>query len=426
MRHESKFADFIRRGGAGSIDLRLVDLVVLERKFDVRPDDLVDSMADNALKQGLADLNQYLPRGLSANIKDLDFSDIKADLDVRITARLAEIGLPVDQNDPVIKAALQQAAAEVSARVQQERMGLTEYIWRSRDDARVRPAHRNYDNHVFSWKTPPEDGPPGAAYGCRCLAEPVFTMEALPEGATCERLTAEKLQEVFPDADEERLKAFAKELDAVIDVGKLDSPERLAHFLGQAAIEMGARGRAKEDFYYSVEALQSIPYYQEHPDEAAIDGYVKDRDGNFTQLPNEEAIANNKYAGINGNSEPGDGWRFAGRGLFHTTGRYNYQRITSLYQEVFNESVDFLRHPDLLESPRYAVRSAVLFWLDKDFATIADQGTGSDVSDKITRVINRGTNSYDRRAEAVETLAASGVLTNVCRFSVSHPSFSSS
>ena len=424
MIHESKFAGFIPIGGSGSIDLRLADLVVMERKFTVVPDNLVASIADNALEQGLAEPNQYLPEGISANIKGVDFSAIKAELDARITARIAEIGLPVDQNDPVIKAAIQHAAAQVSARLQQDGMGVTEYIWRSADDTRVRPLHQDHDDQIFFWDAPPEDGAPGTAFGCRCSAEPVFVMEDLPESATCERLTAEKLREVFPKADEERLKAFAEELDPVIDIGKLDSPERLVHFLGQASIEMGPRALAREDFYYSVEALLTWDYYKDHPDEALVDGYIKDDEGNFIQRPNEEAIANHRYATTNGNTEEGDGWRFAGRGLFHTTGRYNYERAAKLYREVFNETVDFLTHPELLETPKYAVRSAVLFWLDKDFASIADQGTEGQITDKITSVINRRTGSYDDRAKAVDSLATGGAFENICQFSVTNPSFS--
>ncbi len=423
MAYETKFANFIRHGRSGSFDLRLADLGVLQRKFDLQPRNLAGSIADNALADGLADLNQYLPKELSVNIKGVDFSDIKAELDAAITTRITEIGLPVDQNDPILKAAIQRAATQVSARLQQAGMGLTEFIWRSQDDGKVRPEHQAHDDQTFSWSAPPEDGTPGQAYGCRCSAEPVFVLEDLPDGATCEKLTAEKMRTVFPKATDEKLLAFAQELDAVIDVGKLDSPERLAHFLGQASVEMGARARAREDFSYSVEALLGLPYYQEHPDEAEADGYIKDENGNTIQQPNEEAIANNKYPDANGNNAPGDGWRFAGRGLFHTTGRYNYDRAARLHQKIFGEFVDFVAHPELLEKPKYAVRSAIIYWLDKDFPTIADQGTTSDIADQITKVINKYTDTYEKRAAGVDALASSGVFDNVCRFSTTQPSF---
>jgi SPP1 gp7 family putative phage head morphogenesis protein len=56
----------------------------------------------------------------------------------------------------------------------QETLGIDQYIWRTQDDGKVRPLHRQYDDRVFSWDTPPADGHPGDAYNCRCLAEPVL------------------------------------------------------------------------------------------------------------------------------------------------------------------------------------------------------------------------------------------------------------
>jgi hypothetical protein len=55
----------------------------------------------------------------------------------------------------------------------QIRAGVEEYIWRSSDDDKVRHTHSAYDDRVFRWDTPPPDGHPGQAYGCRCVAEPV-------------------------------------------------------------------------------------------------------------------------------------------------------------------------------------------------------------------------------------------------------------
>ncbi|MEH6721116.1 MAG: phage minor head protein [Aurantimonas endophytica] len=56
----------------------------------------------------------------------------------------------------------------------QQALGIGQYIWRSRDDRRVRPLHAAYDDQVFDWDEPPEDGHPGEAINCRCIAEPFF------------------------------------------------------------------------------------------------------------------------------------------------------------------------------------------------------------------------------------------------------------
>lgn len=44
------------------------------------------------------------------------------------------------------------------------------YVWRTRHDGKVRPAHARNDGHVFYWSDPPETGHPGEDYNCRCEA----------------------------------------------------------------------------------------------------------------------------------------------------------------------------------------------------------------------------------------------------------------
>jgi SPP1 gp7 family putative phage head morphogenesis protein len=47
-----------------------------------------------------------------------------------------------------------------------------QYVWRTRDDDKVRPSHPANDGRVFDWSAPPETGHPGTDYGCRCRAVP--------------------------------------------------------------------------------------------------------------------------------------------------------------------------------------------------------------------------------------------------------------
>lgn len=423
MSDESQLARFIRRGGAGAMVVRLDRLAMLERKFAVSPENLLGSIADNALAAGLAELNRYLPEGLSANIDGVDFSDIQADLNAAVAARIAQIGLPVNENDPVIKAAIRHAAAQVSARLQQDGMGVTEFIWRSRDDARVRPEHQQHDDQQFLWATPPDDGTPGDAYGCRCSAEPVFVLEDLPEGATCEKLTAEKLRNVFPDASEERLQEFAEAIDAVITIGKLDSPERLAHFFGQAGYEMGSEAKTLEGFNYTPAGLRTTfdEYFDAHPDEAEELGRTDLHEANRQAIANR--VYGNRYG--NGDEASGDCWRYRGRGMFHTTFHDNYQTLTEIHKDLFGENTDFVAHPELLEQPKYAARAAAIYWLDHELYDMADLGISEEAANLISRVINSGEGREKRseRWDAVENLGDMDIFNGVCRFSVTRPSF---
>jgi SPP1 gp7 family putative phage head morphogenesis protein len=63
--------------------------------------------------------------------------------------------------------------AEV-ARTQAPALGSAEYTWRTQGDANVRKAHRALAGHRMRWDDPhPVEEYPGAAFGCRCWADPV-------------------------------------------------------------------------------------------------------------------------------------------------------------------------------------------------------------------------------------------------------------
>lgn len=54
----------------------------------------------------------------------------------------------------------------------QRSAGITRYIWRTKQDDRVRDLHASREGQLFSWDDPPSDGHPGDAYNCRCVAIP--------------------------------------------------------------------------------------------------------------------------------------------------------------------------------------------------------------------------------------------------------------
>ena len=53
-------------------------------------------------------------------------------------------------------------------------VGVTDFIWRTMEDDRVRPEHEDLDGEQFSWDDPPDEGFPGEPIMCRCSAEPVL------------------------------------------------------------------------------------------------------------------------------------------------------------------------------------------------------------------------------------------------------------
>lgn len=60
--------------------------------------------------------------------------------------------------------------------LRQTNLGVTEYIWETSKDERVRDSHREKQGKTFRWNDPPSDtGHPGEDINCRCWASPVFS-----------------------------------------------------------------------------------------------------------------------------------------------------------------------------------------------------------------------------------------------------------
>lgn len=64
-------------------------------------------------------------------------------------------------------------------RAQQQDAGITEYIWSTTGDERVRRSHKELNGKKFSWNDAPtnSDGRkchPGEDYQCRCIGRPIF------------------------------------------------------------------------------------------------------------------------------------------------------------------------------------------------------------------------------------------------------------
>jgi putative chitinase len=396
------------------------NLVDLETKFSVVPGRLLDSIIDDALVVAVGRLNQYLPSGVSIDISAVDLTPIRDQLRGEVAARLTEIGVTVNLNDRVISAIIARYSEILNGIFQTEGLQLESYVWRSRDDARVRSTHAEYDDQTFSWSDPPSGGHPGQGWNCRCTAEPIIDLESTPEGGVCDILTGDRLASVFPDADSERLSAIARELDLRVVSGQLDTRERLIHFFAQMRQEAGPRARLEEDFDYNPRGLRATySYFRENPDQAELYGRTDDHPADPV------AIANLAYADRNGNGDAAsaDGWTYRGRGLFQLTGRANYREFSNWHESNFGEGIDFEIDPDRAAEPVYAVRSAIYFWLDRNLPTLADAGLTDEATDTITRRINRLTTTYEGRQEIMRGIRDGGQFDGICRFSVAHPRF---
>ena len=170
--------------------------------------------------------------------------------------------------------------------------------------------------------------------------------------------------------------------DALVDVWApvfTDNMPRMgrkseAHFVSQVLHESGGLRWLEENLNYSAARLVAV-WPRRFPTEDRARPYAR----------NPERLANNVYGGRMGNTEPGDGWRYRGRGLIQITGRRNYE----LVQELTGMPV--LEEPDLLTTPEPALLSALAWWGE----SVPDAESLS--VEQVTRRVNGGLNGLADR-----------------------------
>lgn len=182
---------------------------------------------------------------------------------------------------------------------------------------------------------------------------------------------------------------FAGPIAEAADLFGITTPTRLACFLAQTGHESAGFARLVENLNYSRERLTQVAKLS--PPGSRWRSILPD-------VPllarNPEGLGNAVYGGRMGNTRPGDGYRYRGRGLIQRTGLGAYERATQRLGDKLGAVPDFTLHPDLLEHPRWAVMTAADFWDDHHLNDDADKGR----FDRITQTINGGQNGRaDRR-----------------------------
>jgi putative chitinase len=88
-----------------------------------------------------------------------------------------------------------------------------------------------------------------------------------------------------------------------------------------------------------------------------------------------------------GNTHPGDGHLYLGRGIFDLTGRANYVRVGRAL------GIPLETQPELASDPTVAVRVACYYWQSHNISAMAD----ADDIEKVTRAVNGGLNGFADR-----------------------------
>lgn len=74
----------------------------------------------------------------------------------------------------------------------------------------------------------------------------------------------------------------------------------------------------------------------------------------------QENLFNDMYGTRNGNSEPGDGWKYRGRGGVQLTGKSNYRKLTERLN-ANGVDIDLVKNPELASDIRYSADILIAF-----------------------------------------------------------------
>ena len=161
-------------------------------------------------------------------------------------------------------------------------------------------------------------------------------------------LTPELLIRLMPAAGG-RASIHAEHLERSMQSAEINTAQRRAAFLAQIAHESG-----------------SLRYVEEIADGSAYEGRVD-----------------------LGNTQPGWGRLYKGRGFLQITGRTNYRRCGEALK------LDLLASPALLCTPENAARASTWFWQSRQLNELADR----DQFGLVTKRINGGYNGLDDRLQ---------------------------
>jgi predicted chitinase len=144
----------------------------------------------------------------------------------------------------------------------------------------------------------------------------------------------------------------------------LTSPNAIAALLGIAGGECRWR-LVEENFNYSAPRLLQVFPSVFKGDQALAQQYAGNPNNSLPEFLYGFQTA--KGRGL-GNTQPGDGGKYIGRGYIQLTGRANYARYGNMIGK------DLLRNPELLSDPTIAAEVSVKYMLDRVKAPQTDPG----------------------------------------------------
>jgi putative chitinase len=172
--------------------------------------------------------------------------------------------------------------------------------------------------------------------------------------------SAAQLLTVTPHADRSIIFGLAAALPSVCSAAGIVSISELAHFLGQAGCE-----------------TDGFKTYEEYASGAAYEGRHD-----------------------LGNTVPGWGRLYKGRGAFDITGHANYVAATPFVRRILNRpTLNLALTPQIVATDKaVGLATSIWYWQSRKIGVIAAQGVNDATIKHITRIINGGENGLALRA----------------------------
>jgi putative chitinase len=191
-------------------------------------------------------------------------------------------------------------------------------------------------------------------------------------------LDRDTLTRLWPQAPDALVGGIVETAPAVLARHDITTPLRLAHFLAQISHESGGGTITRESLNYTHASRIREVWPSRFPTDAAAEPYVR----------NPEGLADRVYQGRMGNTQPGDGARYAGRGLLQITGRDSYREIGTL------TGLDLINQPDLAFAAEHALEVAAAEFKHLGCLPLCDK----DDLRAVTERVNGGLTGLSERA----------------------------
>jgi putative chitinase len=170
----------------------------------------------------------------------------------------------------------------------------------------------------------------------------------------------------------------------------INSPKAHANVLATVKAESNFKVQSENLNYSDPDRIQAVFGKRRIPSIEFAQQFVK----------NPEALANYVYKTTDGNSEPGDGFKYRGRGFIQHTGKNQYAAISKF------TGVDVLKNPDALNSPEVAAKAIPWFLLNYKRMKPEDVGDMSKVNKAIAFADPTGQKALAREKSSEQIYAS--------------------